>query len=158
MKKWVWWSGGIAIVLVICLVTVLYISARSVIAEEMKTAENIMLQNDEISTVHQVYYYYGDQAVYTGSSVTTEGNEAWVFVIEDNVVRIMNKEEGISVENAVQQVKEQFSLQQVRSVKPGIENGEAIYEMTFEKDERLHFYYIKMKDGSFIKRYSIKET
>lgn len=158
MKRWVFWGVAAAIALVIIGLFVLYSIARSGITEDLQQAEEIMKSHEEVESVQDVHYYNGNEAVYTGEAVNTSGVPVWVFVKEGEVVNTLRKDNSLTFEEATKQMKEKFSLQTLRSVKPGIEQGDMIYEVTFDKDGRLHFYYMSMEDGTFIKRYSVKKT
>ncbi|WP_240375555.1 PepSY domain-containing protein [Bacillus piscicola] len=158
MRRWLIGIAGFLILLFIAGAVIIYLTARSTLAEELNEAEAVMLQEEDVQAVHDVSYYYGEEAVYTGDAVLDNENRVWLFVVNGNVVKKLGKKSTLPPEEAAAIVKNRFKLKKVRSITPGIEKNEPLYEITFEKDGRLHYYYMRMEDGTFIKRYSLKQS
>lgn len=154
MKRFVFVGISLFLLLIAALLTIFFI-ARSPLAEEWDEVEKIVMKAEGVQSVLDVDYYYGTEVVYT-ALVQTEGNgKEWIFVKDGEVIERIRTDETLSYEEATQLVINRFQLNKVKSVHAGMENNTPLYQMTFEMNDRLHFYYVDMRDGTFLKRYSI---
>ncbi|RSL33431.1 hypothetical protein D7Z54_10720 [Salibacterium salarium] len=151
-------GAGLIIFLLLGIGLILFFTAHHPVAKEVETIEEDLLAQEEVETVRNVDYYYGETAVYTADVVRNNGSEEWFFVQDDSVVKKIKKENGLSRADAESMVLDRFDLDNVRSMKPGFEDGQALYEATFEMNNILYFYYMSLEDGEFIKRYSVQKS
>ncbi|SDH42028.1 hypothetical protein [Alteribacillus bidgolensis] len=158
MQRLIFGAAGLGIIIILGVTAIIFFSARSSLAEELDNAERALLVEDDIAAVNNVSYFFGNEAVYTAETINTEGEAEWVFYQDGEIRERVLKQDSLDRSQVENVVKERFELQKIRNVKPGYENGEPVYEATFEKDGRLHFYYMKLRNGEFIKRYSMKQS
>lgn len=158
MRRLIIGGAGLAFILFLGITAIIFFTARSSLAEELDHTKEILRAEENIDSVNQLSYYYGEEAVYSAEITNSDGEAEWLFVQDGNIIDRMKAKEGLSRIQAEDIVKERFGLQKIRSVKPGFEQGEAIYEVTFKKENRLHFYYMSLENGEFIKRYSMKQS
>ncbi|MFB4163383.1 PepSY domain-containing protein [Alteribacillus sp. JSM 102045] len=158
MQRMVIRAAGVGLILILGIAAIIFFNARSSLAEDLNNAETLLHAEADIESVNNVSYYFGEDAVYTAEITNTEGENEWVFIRNEEIEERLPEQQSLKRSEAEELVKETFDLQKVRSVKPGYEQGEPIYEITCEKDNRLHFYYMNLKNGEFIKRYSMKQS
>ncbi|MGY4690075.1 PepSY domain-containing protein [Salibacterium sp. K-3] len=157
MKRWLLLIG--LTVLVLAALSILgYTMVRSSLAEELDKAENLVLAKDNVHSVHDVYYYNGEETIYTVNAGLADGSDEWFFLNDNSITSRLPSEESISLKEAEEVVLDRFDRQTIRSIKPGMEDGEPLYEVTFKNDSTLHYYYLSMEDGAYIKRYSIRQN
>lgn len=154
MKRFIWFGLGIIFLLLIAGST-LYVFARASLAEDVKRVATIVLQEEDVQSVMDVDYYHGKEVVYSAIVQTDQNELERLFVRDEQVVTRISLEETLTEEEAMSLVRGRFQIDDIKSIHAGIENGTPLYQLTFEKDNRLHFYYLDMRDGTFIKRYSM---
>ncbi|WP_139217072.1 PepSY domain-containing protein [Salibacterium halotolerans] len=157
MKRW-FLLTGIAVILAAGLSYLGYTMVRSSLAQTLDEAENIVLAKENVTSVQESYYFHGQETVYSVYAVLSDGSEEWFFVKGGSAAARLPAQQSISSAEAKEMVRSRFNRQSIRSIKPGFENGTPLYEVTFENDNSLHYYYLSMKNGDYIKRYSIQKS
>ncbi|MFD2704472.1 PepSY domain-containing protein [Salibacterium lacus] len=149
---------GLALILTAGLFYLGYTIIRSPLAETLDEAENIVLAEDHVESVQESFYYHGNETVHSVSAELSNGSKEWFFLKEGSIILRLPAEDSISSSEAEEIVLNRFNRQHVRSIKPGLENGNPLYEVTFEDDNSLYYYYLSMENGDYIKRYSIQKS
>ncbi|SDH06528.1 Uncharacterized protein YpmB [Alteribacillus persepolensis] len=158
MKRTIAGMSGLVILLVIGVMAILFFYARSFLTDEYEAANAAVQQEEDIQHVENIHHYFGEEAVYTLEAVNTSGEEEWIFYHEGEVIERIPKQETLTAGEAKDLVNNRFQLQDIRRITPGYENDVPIFEVIFERDNRLHYYYMNLQDGEFIKRYSMKQS
>ncbi|SFL71608.1 PepSY domain-containing protein [Salibacterium qingdaonense] len=148
---------GLALILTAGLFYLGYTIVRSSLAETLDEAEKIVLAEENVESVQESFYYHGNETVHSVYAGLSDGSEEWFFLKQGSIAVRLPAEESISSAEAEDIVLDRFNIQNVRSIKPGLENGTPLYEVTFEDDDTLYYYYLSMENGDYIKRYSIQK-
>ncbi|WP_026700922.1 PepSY domain-containing protein [Salibacterium aidingense] len=157
MQRWIL-GAGLALLLLVGLFVILYAAVRTPLADQLEAAEQTVMSEKDMEAVHNTYYYFGNEPVYTVNAERSDGSREWFFLQDESIIDHLPYDESITPEEAEKIVMEQFDRNSIRSVKPGMQDGEPLYEVTFEVDNTLQYYYLSMEDGNFIKRYSLQKS
>ncbi|QPA32955.1 cell wall elongation regulator TseB-like domain-containing protein [Thermaerobacillus caldiproteolyticus] len=158
MKKW-----GILFFILLCGVIWQAISVYHAALETKQSLQSKALERAKrevaFTDIDRVYTYYGEQAyvVFVGTGRNGKKYIVWVPEKKGHVV-VKRADRGITEKEAVSKLKEERNPKRLISVKPGMEKGVPLWELTYiDEYNRYSFYYLSFEDGTFLKRYSFQQ-
>lgn len=156
LKKW-YVILPAAAVLFLAAVFILLLVARGPLLEERALGEELALEQQNVERVDEVFLYNGSTFLYSTLVTNEDESRDWVFLNEEETVERINAADTITLEEAETRIMEDNNVERLKKVTPGIEEGIPVYEGVYEAEGRLQYYYIRMADGEFIKRYSFRK-
>ncbi|WP_017727990.1 cell wall elongation regulator TseB-like domain-containing protein [Halalkalibacterium ligniniphilum] len=157
IKKWVIVGLVLFFTLTIGLSVYAYQVIRSPLLESQEQATSYVLEEGLLSSVTDVEFYHGTAAYIVLFGIDEDGDESIVWLNEENEAIVRKAEDGITFEQAREIAEAELPIQELRSIRLGIEVNRPIYEITyFDNEERQSYYYVTFEDGTFVKRYSIR--
>lgn len=159
MKKWLFIVGLLLILIITGCSAYFYQVVRGPLVEEQNRAVEYVLKNSELKTIDTVSHYYGSENYQVIKGKDEDGTAliAWVSPENDEVV-VHREDEGLTVPEIRELIMETVSPKEIVSIRLGIENNLPVYEVTYiDEDARYVYYYVTFKDGTFVKRYSLKQ-
>ncbi|TSB46949.1 PepSY domain-containing protein [Alkalicoccobacillus porphyridii] len=159
MKKWMIISAISLVLIGIGLSVYAYSIIRAPLNERLASAEASVLASEELESITDISYYHGQSSFFVAKGFDADGDAAIAWLLEDGEepVQVLKESEGISEEEAVAITESAVNTETIQSVKLGMENNTALYEIKYLTDsDHQGYYYLTFSDGSFIKRYSLR--
>lgn len=155
MKKWV------IIVSILILLMIGYVVASALVGmDEKKSAEeqaiSIATSEGGLKSVSDYYLYHGKEVYSVVVGKDEKGNNQALFIPKDldknSTVVKKRYSEGVSKTDIINTVKREENPEEIISVKLGMEDKKALWEVTF-KDAKgsLNYYYYDFLNGHKIK-------
>jgi uncharacterized protein YpmB len=127
-------------------------------------AEAIIKRTYNVEEIQHIESYAGLSKPYQVAEVTTKSNKKvyiWVS-IEDNETYIININEGVKKEEALEKVKEKEDPKKIIRVTPGLEgnknNRSPVWEVVFiDQKDRYTFYYLDFRTGEYLQSYRLNK-
>lgn len=147
-------------IILISVILVSMIASFSIIYKNAKAPKNdaevIATQMAEkeagIVEVEKFYLYHGNSLVYTIIGKNKEGEPLTVFIPEDEKqeVMILQKDEGITEQEAINQLISDQGPKEILNVNLGLEEGNPVWELAYlDHDSYLNYYYVYFKTGKW---------
>lgn len=158
MKKKLLFIFFVLFVLFIIFLIVYYRIIRSPYIDEERVALEVMYANTNIVKVNDTFFYHGTDAYHVIEGIDEDGEEkiVWVDTTKGEVI-VRNKSDGLTKEAVKQFALEKLAAEKIISIRLGIEQQLPVYEITYLDEEgRYAYYYMTFKNGTFVKRYSLK--
>lgn len=150
MKKWLILFIGVILVIVLSSLTI-YKQIQYNKTEGF--SEAIERAKDETSLVEVVETstYTRNETYVVVNGIDDDNEEMYVFVPEDSEdVSVIDANDGITEEDAIQIVKEQQQVSKILSTQIGIENNQPLWEITYlDENNSLVYYYLDFKTGDY---------
>ncbi|MFB5661707.1 PepSY domain-containing protein [Alteribacillus sp. HJP-4] len=154
MRRLVIAAAGLIILAVIGL-TALYVMSRAPLVDAFDNIEAAALQEDNVESVTGMSRFHGKATVNIVDVTVSEGGMERLFFSGGKLVERLTQQDIFPAEEAMNAALERAGHHKAERIRSGYENGRALYEITLKKDGRLHYYYMSMETGDFIKRYSL---
>ena len=155
MKKTVWSLVIIILISIVFLIQAIY-AGDSPKKEARKNAEEIARDLGKMTEVDDFYLYNGNEAWSVVTGKTEDGKKIGVFVPDDKKKKsqVIELSEGISEDKAIAIVKAKKNVNKIISAHLGMENNQALWEITYKNDKDLYgYYYLNFKTGDLIRNY-----
>lgn len=154
MKKWLWISGFL-IVVIIAVSFFVYIKAMEPVNEAEEIATKIAKEEASITTVHDFSIYNGTNTYYIIQGKASSGKNIIVWIPEEEKNRniiVREAKRGVSKEEAIGILKEKKSPKEIKSIKLGMENNIPLWEIYYSSaDDSISYYYIDFATGRMLK-------
>lgn len=154
MKKWIW----IIIIVIVVLIGIginVYINALEPLKKAESKAEAIALEETEMKIIHDFSIYNGSNTYYIVRGTDETGQEliAWIPEKEEKRKIIVKKEkDGISKEEAIQELYNKKKPDEIMTVKLGMEKNIPLWEIYYRSnDDLINYYYIDFETGEWLK-------
>lgn len=135
-------------------VMVLY-NANKPVSVAKKAAIEAALASGQLASVSSAEIFNGTTSFVTVYGKGEEGKEKAVFVngsTEDDFQEVLMAD-GISAEQAVENVKQELNVKTILHVALGMEEKGPVWEVTFKGDNgKLNYVYVFFEDGQWWKR------
>ncbi|MBN6188645.1 DUF5590 domain-containing protein [Aneurinibacillus sp. BA2021] len=154
MKK-MWVYGGIAlVVLALCMALALYLHLIGQQRAIETRGKELALTRTQISEVLAVNAYYGtkDYLVIEGKTDSGEELVAW-FHGEQGEVEKMSR--LVSRQTVLNTLKKNHPAMEVLHIIPAKQENNKAWEVLFAEGRYLHYYYMDMYSGKFLKSYQL---
>ena len=158
MKKWLITTSIFVSIVVLVALFFLYQTIRTPLTNEEQEAVEVALAQTKLEHVSSVEFYHGTEAyqVIKGTGADEEELIVWVRSDGKEVVEKRVKD-GLSREQVERFVFDELKPTQLIAIRLGVEQDLPVYEITYLDDEsRYAYYYMTFKDGTFVKRYSLR--
>ncbi|MFB6466035.1 DUF5590 domain-containing protein [Cytobacillus sp. Hz8] len=152
MKKWIWISILIVVVLLGLTIKVYLKSVEPVKAAENR-AISIAKEQIHLKSVSDFNLYNGSKSYSVVTGTSEEGQKLIIWVPEDNDNIIVRRaSEGITKEKALEKVKSEKNPSNIISIRLGMENNRPLWEIYYQTDKNLlNYYYIDFITGEWLK-------
>ncbi|MDV2683505.1 DUF5590 domain-containing protein [Alkalihalophilus lindianensis] len=155
----------ITILTVLCIVIAgtsayAYHIIREPLVENYTEASNFVTSNELLQSIDSVHYYHGTTAHYVVKGLDEDGDEAIVWVKDDfETVNYRKASDGITYEQALSIAERALGESQIEQIRLGFTRGIPVYEVMYnDANQRKGYYYLTFDEGTFIKRYSIRNV
>lgn len=120
----------------------------------------------EITEVQDTNHYYGSHGAFDVIKSKVDGDVQYIFVPldEKGESRMVDAEEGWSLQNVKDYVKQEIQPDELVSIRLGLEKFKEsspftpIWEIVYKKNGNQYtFHYIRYEDGTFFKAYKMKQ-
>ncbi|WP_197276325.1 PepSY domain-containing protein [Bacillus sp. JCM 19034] len=157
MKKWIISFTFIVFMLLIAGSIYFFTIIREPLVEQFDQVERYVLNQDLLDSIDEISYYHGQEVVYVARG-ELDSIERYVWVTDDLTTAYeANVDEGITEEEAISLVHQHEPIVELQAIRIGLERNRPLYEITFiNENERKSYYYLHFKDGTLIKRYSLR--
>lgn len=157
MKKWIISITSIISILLLAGSLYLYTIIREPLTDQFDQVEQYVLQQQLLDTIEDISYFHGHEVVYVARG-ELDSVQRYVWVTDDLTTAYeANVDEGITEEEAISLVEQHEPIIQLQTIRLGLEQNRPLYEVTFiDESERKSYYYLHFKDGTLIKRYSLR--
>ncbi|WP_102345806.1 cell wall elongation regulator TseB-like domain-containing protein [Bacillus sp. Marseille-P3661] len=169
MKKWVL-IVSVLLIVAIWQATTIYLNTTKYQENAEQKAIEFAKKNSNIDVITDVEYYHGSLAFHVvyGQTETNKDIIIWVPENKDGNILIKNASEGWTKEKVRQHVENQQTPKKIIDIRLGAEAMKdnrteeikitPIWEVTYiDQQNRYTYYFLKFIDGSFVKRYSLKQ-
>ncbi|ADC51178.1 hypothetical protein BpOF4_15645 [Alkalihalophilus pseudofirmus OF4] len=131
---------------------------RAPLVESYNEAKDLALSNQHLQTVEGAHYYHGTEAYYVLTGTNDDNDEMIVFVGDDlETVHELKRADGISYDQAMEIAQRELPDRKIEKIRLGYTRGVPVYEVMYnDQNARTGYYYLTFEDGSFLKRYSIR--
>ncbi|WP_421379173.1 DUF5590 domain-containing protein [Bacillus salacetis] len=150
MKKTIFFAVLLTIVVIGAMVAV-FINARSPVNDRAEVALQRAEAETDIASTEDVSLYNGKKSYVVITGENTSGEKIIVWVPEKDEEIIVKKwADGISKEAAINKLKGENDVNEILSVKLGMESVGPVWEMTYLDDnEHLNYYYLLFETGEW---------
>ncbi|MBE6185527.1 DUF5590 domain-containing protein [Heyndrickxia ginsengihumi] len=141
MKKVLLAVGIIVAVIIVFTVTV-YSQARKPYNDAYQYAQKIAGKEAHIQSVDQFYLYSGSTTYYVvvGKNNKKQEMVVWIPKKHPHQFKTMKWKDGISKTEAMNTVKRSKNPDKILSVRLGMDDQTAIWEVAYEKGNNLNYY------------------
>ncbi|WP_070121108.1 DUF5590 domain-containing protein [Bacillus marinisedimentorum] len=158
MKKWI--LAIMIAVLAIAAVSLvnLYRTTLDPEKERADEASSVALENTEMESVGKVEHFHGTSAYHVVSGTDGSGQRmfAWIPDNHDGEPIVRYEKEGISKGQVIDFFNKEVNPRKIIDVRLGIEENVPVWEVSYiDRKDRISYYYLAFKDGTFIKRYRL---
>jgi uncharacterized protein YpmB len=150
MKKTIFFTV-LATILVIGALIAVFLNARSPVNDRAEVALQRAETETDIASTEDVSLYNGKKSYVVITGENTSGEKVIVWVPEKKEEIIVKKwADGISKEAAINKLKGENDVNEILSVKLGMESVGPVWEMTYLDDnEHLNYYYLLFETGEW---------
>lgn len=156
MKKWITFIVVFILSLTICISLFVLWQAGKPFSNEKELAKEIALRENKLAQVSSAEVYSGTQSFVTVIGIDENGDDKAVFIPNsDQEVPIEEVflKDGITEEQALQVVQDEFQIKQILHTKLGWEETNAVWEITFlNENDKLNYVYVMFENGKWWKR------
>lgn len=158
MKKRLMIVAVFVMILTVVVAGFYYQMIRTPLTNEEQEAVAIALAETELEQVEAVEFYHGTDSYQVIRGTDHDGEQLIVWVSTDeNEIVMRRAKDGLSHEQVEQFASQQLAPRELISIRLGIEQDLPVYEITYLDNERRYaYYYMTFKDGTFVKRYSLR--
>ncbi|WP_078553311.1 DUF5590 domain-containing protein [Bacillus alkalicellulosilyticus] len=158
MKKWILLVVLLLFVIGSATAVYYYQTIRSPLLEEKEKITQFVLANGAVTSISSINFYHGTEAYYVIEGQNAENESLIVWVSEDLQSVITRKaEDGWSKEQVTDFAIQELQPAKLISIRLGMEQELPVYEITYiNEDDRLAYYYITFRDGTYIQQYSLR--
>ncbi|KKI88757.1 hypothetical protein WQ54_30075 [Bacillus sp. SA1-12] len=139
-----------------------YNNARDQYTGDHEQSKTLALEQGKLSAVGTVETYYGQEKYHVMTGKNSKGDKvyAWVLQSEKNQKVIIKKQSsGISKNQAITAVQEEYNPAKIIDVKLGMDEGIPIWEVKYlDESKRYTFDLVNFYDGEIVKHMAIKNT
>ncbi len=156
MKKWITFIGVFTLSLTICIGLFVFWQAGKPFSNQKEIAIDIALSENKLAQVSTVEVYSGSQSFVTVIGIDENGDDKAIFIPNSDQelpIEEVFLKDGITEEQALQVVKDEFTVKQILHTKLGWEDKNAVWEITFlSENDKLNYVYVMFKNGKWWKR------
>ncbi|WP_141433306.1 DUF5590 domain-containing protein [Bacillus sp. 03113] len=153
MKKWIFIIIGI-IAIGLGLMTNIYLNAMEPVKAAEKKAIRTAKEKASITEVEDFTLFHEDNAYSIVTGKNKKGEEVIVWMPQGNKDVIIKKEkDGLSKQEAVDEVLKQVSPKKITSVKLGMVKNIPVWEVYYESGNNLmNYFYVDFESGKILKK------
>ncbi|WP_409251152.1 DUF5590 domain-containing protein [Bacillus sp. SCS-153A] len=151
MKKTIFFVVLLTIVIIGSMIAV-FLNARSPVNEKAEVALQRAQSETEIASTEDVSLYNGKNSYVVITGENTSGEKIIVWVPEKKEAEIIVKKwaDGISKEAAINKLNDENDVNEILSVKLGMESVGPVWELTYlDENEHLNYYYLLFETGEW---------
>jgi uncharacterized protein YpmB len=150
MKKTIFFTV-LATILIIGASIAVFLNARSPVNDRAEVALQRAETETDIASTEDVSLYNGKKSYVVITGENTSGEKVILWVPEKKEEIIVKKwADGISKEAAINKLKGENDVNEILSVKLGMESVGPVWEMTYLDDnEHLNYYYLLFETGEW---------
>jgi uncharacterized protein YpmB len=150
MKKTIFFAVVATIVIVGAMIAV-FLNARSPVNEKAEVALQRAETETDLASTEDVSLYNGKKSYLVITGENTSGEKIIIWVPEKDEEIIVKKwADGISKEAAINKLNGENDVNEILSVKLGMESVGPVWEMTYLDDnEHLNYYYLLFETGEW---------
>jgi uncharacterized protein YpmB len=150
MKKTIFFAVVATIVIVGAMIAV-FLNARSPVNEKAEVALQRAETETDLASTEDVSLYNGKKSYVVITGENTSGEKIIIWVPEKDEEIIVKKwADGISKEAAINKLNGENDVNEILSVKLGMESVGPVWEMTYLDDnEHLNYYYLLFETGEW---------
>lgn len=156
MKKWITFIVVFILSLTICISLFVLWQAGQPFSNERELAKEIALRENKLAQVLSAEVYSGSQSYVTVIGIDENGDDKAVFIPnsdQDIPIEEVFLKDGITEEQALQVVQDEFQINQILHTKLGWEETNAVWEITFlNENDKLNYVYVMFENGKWWKR------
>ncbi|EDL63374.1 cell wall elongation regulator TseB-like domain-containing protein [Bacillus sp. SG-1] len=140
-----------ATIVIIGSMTAIFLNARSPVNEKAEVALQRAQSETDIASTEDVSLYNGKNSYVVITGENTSGDKIIVWVPEKDEEIIVKKwADGISKEAAINKLNGENDVNEILSVKLGMESVGPVWELTYLDDnEHLNYYYLLFETGEW---------
>ena len=156
MKKWITFIGVFVLSLTICISLFVLWKAGQPFSNQEDNAKQLALSEKKLAQVSSAEVYSGSDSYVTVIGIDENGDDKAVFIPNDKKVQQIEEiflENGITEEQAVKVVQDEFVVKKILHTKLGWEDKNAVWEITFlNENDKLNYVYVLFENGKWWKR------
>lgn len=156
MKKWVIFIGVFILTLSLFISLFVLWNAGHPFSNQEKIAKQIALSEKKLAQVSSAEVYSGSMSYVTVFGINENGEDKAVFIPNGKKKQPIEEvllKEGITEEQAIKVVEDEFLVKKILHTKLGWEDSNAIWEVTFlNENDKLNYVYILFENGKWWKR------
>ncbi|WP_075617701.1 DUF5590 domain-containing protein [Paenisporosarcina indica] len=157
MKKWVIFISVFIISLSLVISIFVIWTAGQPFKDVKDKAEQIAISENKLVQVTDSEVFNGKHTYTTVSGKDENGIEKVVFIPTTNnkelIIEEVQMKDGISKNQAIKIVQDEFKVKKVLHTKLGWEQDNAIWEITFlNENDKLNYVYLLFENGKWWKR------
>lgn len=153
MKKWIW-AFIILLVASLSYAIFVYVDANRPLKEGIEIATKIAKEEANLQEILSTSFYNGSHSYYVFIGTNDKNDELVVWVPEDKKKKVIvrKKKDGITKEEAIEQLYARKTPTKIISVKLGVENNIPLWEIYYRSnDDLINYYYIDFESGEWLK-------
>lgn len=156
MKKWIIFIGVFTLSLTISISLFVLWQAGKPFSKQEEIAKETALRENKLAHVSTSEIYNGTQSFVTVIGIDGNGNDKAVFIPNSDQelpIEEVFLKDGITEEEALQVVQDEFVVKKILHTKLGWEDKNAVWEITFlNENDKLNYVYVMFKNGKWWKR------
>jgi len=130
--------------------------ANKPFSNEKELAKEIALNENKLAQVSSAEVYSGSQSFVTVIGIDENGDDKAIFIPngdQEIPIEEVFLKDGITEEQALQVVQDEFQIKQILHTKLGWEDTNAVWEITFlNENDKLNYVYVMFENGKWWKR------
>jgi uncharacterized protein YpmB len=156
MKKWVTFISVFIVTLTLFISLIVLWNAGQPFSNQENIAKQIALSEKKLAQVSGAEVYSGTKSYVTVFGIDENGEDKAVFIPngkKNQPIEEVLLKEGITEEQALKVVEDEFQVQQILHTKLGWEDSNAVWEITFlNENDKLNYVYVLFENGKWWKR------
>lgn len=156
MKKWIIFFGVFILSLTVCISLFVLLKSGQPFRNQEEIAEQLALSENKLAQVSGAEVYSGSNSYVTVIGIDENGDDKAVFIPNGKKKQPIEEvflEKGISEEQAVKVVEDEFLVKKILHTKLGWEDSNAVWEITFlNESDKLNYVYVLFESGKWWKR------
>ncbi len=158
MKKWI--LGILIAILAVVTISVVHLY-RSTLGPEKEISEKAAaaaIEKTNMQAAGKVEHFHGSSAYHVVSGTDGSGKRmiAWIPDHGSRKPIVRYEKDGISKKKVIDFFNKEVNPRKIIDIRLGIEENIPVWEVSYvDRKDRISYYYLAFKDGTFIKRYRL---
>jgi uncharacterized protein YpmB len=139
-----------------------YTSARDQYLEGHDDSKALAIEKGKLSSIDKIETFYGQRKYHVLSGTNTQNKKVYVWIPQtekNESVIVKEQSAGITEEQAIANVKQEYNPVEIISVKLGMDEEIPIWEVKYRSQSgRFTYDYVDFINGEIIKHMALKST